>query len=112
MKIHFGSGNDSSEDYYYLKIGDATTKSLGLRDTAEGAEEISGEKRYEDVIQYPPFSELNDFNNMTDYPHGRAPFDINVLEQGKWYCGTLATKPGFGSENTMLLIKRAHGILC
>ena len=30
MKIHFGSGNDSAEDYYYVEIGNATTKGLGL----------------------------------------------------------------------------------
>lgn len=28
MKIHFGSGNDSAEDYYYVNIGDCTIKSL------------------------------------------------------------------------------------
>lgn len=30
MKIHFGSGNDSSEDYYYVEIGDCTSAALGL----------------------------------------------------------------------------------
>lgn len=30
MKIHFGSGNDSAEDYYYVEIGDCTVKGLGL----------------------------------------------------------------------------------
>ena len=32
MKIHFGSGNDSAEDYYYVEIGDCTVKGLGLID--------------------------------------------------------------------------------
>ncbi len=32
MKIHFGSANDSAEDYYYLEIGDCTTGGLGLRE--------------------------------------------------------------------------------
>lgn len=32
MKIHFGTGNDSAEDYYYVKIGECTTKALGLHD--------------------------------------------------------------------------------
>ncbi len=30
LKIHFGSGNDSAEDYYYVKIGSATASALGV----------------------------------------------------------------------------------
>ncbi len=30
LKIHFGTGNDSAEDYYYIKIGNATASALGL----------------------------------------------------------------------------------
>ena len=30
LKVHFGSGNDCSEDYYYIKIGTATASALGL----------------------------------------------------------------------------------
>ena len=30
LKVHFGTGNDSAEDYYYLEIGDATLAGLGL----------------------------------------------------------------------------------
>ena len=30
LKIHFGTGNDSAEDYYYIAINSATTSSLGL----------------------------------------------------------------------------------
>lgn len=33
MKVHFGSGNDSTEDYYYVEIGDCTTAGLGLNNT-------------------------------------------------------------------------------
>jgi flagellin len=29
-KIHFGSGNDSAEDYYYIETKDCTLKGLGL----------------------------------------------------------------------------------
>lgn len=31
MKIHFGTMNDSAEDYYYIEIGDCATRGLGLR---------------------------------------------------------------------------------
>lgn len=37
MKIHFGSGNDSAEDYYYISIADCTTKGLGLRQSKKAA---------------------------------------------------------------------------
>ena len=30
LKIHFGTGNDSAEDYYYITIGNATASALGL----------------------------------------------------------------------------------
>ena len=30
MKIHFGTSNDSAEDYYYIEIGEATAQAFGL----------------------------------------------------------------------------------
>ncbi|MDR2573615.1 MAG: flagellin [Desulfovibrio sp.] len=30
LKVHFGSGNDSAEDYYYIQIGNSTASALGL----------------------------------------------------------------------------------
>ncbi|WP_029894292.1 flagellin [Desulfohalovibrio reitneri] len=30
MKVHFGAGNDSAEDYYYVRIGDSTASALGV----------------------------------------------------------------------------------
>lgn len=30
LKIHFGSSNSSAEDYYYIKIGNATASALGV----------------------------------------------------------------------------------
>jgi flagellin len=30
MKIHFGTGNSSAEDYYYIHIGNATASAMGL----------------------------------------------------------------------------------
>ncbi|MDL2210872.1 flagellin, partial [Desulfovibrio sp. OttesenSCG-928-O18] len=34
MKIHFGTGNDSAEDYYYIQIGCATASALGVGNQA------------------------------------------------------------------------------
>ncbi len=37
MKVHFGSMNDSAEDYYYIQIGTATASALGIgNETAAG----------------------------------------------------------------------------
>lgn len=30
LKVHFGTGNDSAEDYYYITIGDCTASALGV----------------------------------------------------------------------------------
>ncbi|SDL33126.1 flagellin [Maridesulfovibrio ferrireducens] len=30
MKVHFGTGNDSSEDYYYISVGTSTASALGV----------------------------------------------------------------------------------
>lgn len=30
LKVHFGTGNDSAEDYYYIQIGTATASALGV----------------------------------------------------------------------------------
>ncbi len=35
MKIHFGSGNDSAEDYYYITIGNCTASALGVGTNAD-----------------------------------------------------------------------------
>ena len=37
MKIHFGTGNASAEDYYYVRINGATTSALGLGGGGSGA---------------------------------------------------------------------------
>ena len=34
MKVHFGSANDSAEDYYYIQIGTSTASALGVGNEA------------------------------------------------------------------------------
>ncbi len=34
LKVHFGTANDSSEDYYYISIGNSTASALGLGNQA------------------------------------------------------------------------------
>lgn len=35
LKIHFGTGNDSTDDYYYVKINNSTASALGIGNQAE-----------------------------------------------------------------------------
>ena len=37
MKIHFGTMNDSDEDYYYIQIGTSTASALGVGNSAVGS---------------------------------------------------------------------------
>ena len=37
MKVHFGSMNDSAEDYYYIQIGNSTASALGVGNNAVGS---------------------------------------------------------------------------
>ena len=36
LKVHFGSGNDCAEDYYYVQIGNSTASALGVGMAAGG----------------------------------------------------------------------------
>lgn len=42
MKIHFGTGNDSAEDYYYIQIEDMTAEGLSIGDN--GTVEVARDK--------------------------------------------------------------------
>ncbi len=46
LKIHFGAGNDSAEDYYYVEIGSCTAASLGLGNNAYKTPEEKEEFTY------------------------------------------------------------------
>ena len=35
LKVHFGTGNDSAEDYYYIQIGNCTASALGVGNDAK-----------------------------------------------------------------------------
>ena len=37
LKVHFGTGNDSAEDYYFIAIGSATASSLGVGNSANSS---------------------------------------------------------------------------
>ena len=37
LKVHFGTANDSAEDYYYIQVGNSTASALGVGNEALGA---------------------------------------------------------------------------
>jgi flagellin len=54
LKIHFGSGNESSEDYYYIQIGEATASALGVgnaSDSSSDAYTVSTQAQAQQAIE-------------------------------------------------------------
>ena len=45
MKIHFGSANDSAEDYYYIQIGTSTASALGVGNSASEPADAASDAR-------------------------------------------------------------------
>lgn len=77
MKIHFGAGNDSAEDYYYVRIGACTTEGLGLGSTVEG-----GGPRKVVVTEQKTVS----FTPSTLYDLYTAPNGNTYYKVGDLYC--------------------------
>ena len=53
MKIHFGTGNDSAEDYYYIQIGNCTASALGLGNasTLDAGHDISTQENAQKALE-------------------------------------------------------------
>ena len=116
LKVHFGTANDSAEDYYYVEIGDCTLAGLGLRETAAGGavaithnvnvpanpqQQLTGEHKYADIGFGPDFTELNDLDGAIKFETGTMPTSILNANEGTWYVGTAN---GTRYENSLLLI--------
>jgi flagellin len=53
VKIHFGAGNDSSADYYYITMGDATASALGVgnqSDPTDAGHDISTQQNAQHAL--------------------------------------------------------------
>ena len=53
LKIHFGTGNDSAEDYYYIQIGNCTASALGLGNasTLDAGHDISTQEKAQKALE-------------------------------------------------------------
>ncbi|KAF5055235.1 Flagellin FlaB3 [anaerobic digester metagenome] len=58
LKVHFGAGNDSAEDYYYIQIGNSTASALGF-----GNQSVPGTDGYSISTQEAAQSSLDAINN-------------------------------------------------
>ncbi|WP_018124858.1 flagellin [Desulfovibrio oxyclinae] len=57
MKVHFGTGNDCAEDYYYVSIGTSTASALGV---GLGATTSAGKSISTQQLAQESLSQLND----------------------------------------------------
>lgn len=69
MKIHFGTGNDSAEDYYYIQIGSATANSLGFGppNRIGMTEEEFAKRNNLDFLSTHPSSPSDTFSNHISF---------------------------------------------
>ena len=85
LKVHFGTANDSAEDYYYVEIGDATLKGLGLRDgVAGGADDFGGVPILSDKLQKGVQAEF--ISGMVSFgviPAGSTGVTIRIDDRGQ-----------------------------
>lgn len=77
LKVHFGTGNSSAEDYYYIQIGDLSSEALSLGSNATAENAIARISGYWAASLYQTFKPLeesgvvttDDFNDlMSNYP--------------------------------------------
>ncbi|MBZ5584164.1 MAG: hypothetical protein LAQ30_18520, partial [Acidobacteriia bacterium] len=91
MKIHFGTGNASAEDYYYVQISGATTSALGLGSAGgSGGTAAAAEANFvssHSLILFGPVT----YSSITN-----PPAALNAVFNGtdilKWY------REGVGSD--------------
>lgn len=103
LKVHFGSGNDSAEDYYYIEIGDCTLKGLGLTDEIE-----KGDTKKQRIENEEIKNDIDMTLLANNKPSGEAPFEASgitkpILNDNPWDPYTnLQTRYIFNSETDPL----------
>ncbi len=116
MKIHFGTGNDSAEDYYHVNIGDATLAGLGLSAAQDGDRTGGGAAAHADGdawvgtladagMEIPELMDGGQYTSVglrlpfviegggTTPREYHPPFMQDVLAQGTWYTPVLGIGP-------------------
>ena len=101
LKTHFGSGNDSAEDYYYITIGDATLQGLGLGESSggggggsggSGSSSVPGVENVHNVpvlggkVQNHPWLPLPFASGLVSFaviPKGTKNITLNLIDNGR-----------------------------
>lgn len=106
MKVHFGTANDSAEDYYYVEIGDCTTKGLGLTKPAKKTKDFVADYHVRAVTTELTFNDLiEDKAEIVKMPSvGLPTFDEVFQNPGKWIIGKSNTESA--EYNFMFLIPK------
>jgi flagellin len=93
-KIHFGSGNDPAEDYYYITVGDATLYGLGLAESVPGSGGtggggstpppggIAGLVNGGPMVRLPPGNPLGAITYSMIIPAGTQNLSIHMNDRG------------------------------
>lgn len=85
LKVHFGTGNDSSEDYYYITIGDCTAQAFGLGDSTSYADVIDRTKK--DALA----AVKSQFGDMRNAGASEQTAFNNAIKSVEDFFGTLET---------------------
>jgi len=88
MKIHFGTGNASAEDYYYVEMGDCTTGGLGLRTGGYGNGSVGGINWFDDPnvsMDYTNKKIILDISSRLAGPQDNSPAAIPTVNGMDYY---------------------------
>ena len=82
MKVHFGTSNDSAEDYYYIEIGEATAQAFGLGSAStweDGKDRIAAKFSTELEKQIDSIFASGDIADLTDADKAAAKRLISAV---------------------------------
>ena len=107
LKVHFGSGNNSAEDYYYIGIGEMTAAALGVGNASTFGDVIDRavdafSKQYEDSVKASSLSDADKGLAMSQLGvvagNYRAAIENAIKPENAhkyWAPDTAADEPGF-----------------
>ena len=73
LKVHFGTANDSAEDYYYITIGNCTAGALGVGSTSQYTEAGVTRVRVETLVEtQQTFKQKNTYTVYVDPDSGKT----------------------------------------
>ena len=82
LKVHFGTSNDSAEDYYYIEIGEATAQAFGLGSAStweDGKDRIAAKFSTELEKQIDSIFASGDIANLTEADKAAAKRLISAV---------------------------------